>query len=250
MNCDVCQDLIQQRLDGLEPADQIALQGHLHGCPSCRTLHACVVRFQQGLRLLAAPELPDGLTGRIAARLREDYLARRGWRRRLTTGLAVAAAVLLLLSVRIWQGSGEVKLNPVNPVQVAKEERPKESSEFAVPPSDSDGNRLKADLGTSAPAPCAVRESVSDVGSTMVEVATRTADVTVAESRLFLPLLPSSSLNKLQLPAPPTAPAQVLREAGEEVSESLAPVAESPRRALDLFLRELPPMDLDGKTGL
>jgi hypothetical protein len=42
----------------------------------------------------------------------------------------------------------------------------------------------------------------------------------------------------------------VLREAGEGVGDGLEPVTNSARRAVDLFLRELPPMDLGANSGL
>jgi hypothetical protein len=48
------------------------------------------------------------------------------------------------------------------------------------------------------------------------------------------PALPNVDLTAME---PPTRP---LREAGEGVSEGLEPVTTSARRAVDLFLRELP----------
>lgn len=94
-----------------------------------------------------------------------------------------------------------------------------------------------------------VGESVSEMGSVMLSAAARTADATVAQSRAFLPLVPSAPLPDLQLPAM-EPPVLGLREAGQGVSDGLAPVAESAKRAYDLFLRDLPPMSLDGKPGL
>ena len=50
---------------------------------------------------------------------------------------------------------------------------------------------------------------------------------------------------------PPLEPSgQSLREAGEGVAASLSPVATSARRAFDLFLREIPPLPPEAKTGL
>jgi predicted anti-sigma-YlaC factor YlaD len=61
-----------------------------------------------------------------------------------------------------------------------------------------------------------------------------------------LPNVPSPSLPRVDLASiePPT---RSLREAGQGVSEGLEPVTNSARRAFDLFLRELPPMDGESK---
>lgn len=233
MNCDLCQDLIQQRLDGLEPADPALLEGHLHDCPACRSLHAAAISLQHGLRLLTPQSPPDALTDRVASRLLADYRTRMRWRRG-TAWAALAASALLMLSAYLWwRGTVSVPGTPFDPNPLAKELPRKGPDELPEP----------------LPAPAGVRESMSEVGSAMAQVAARTADATVAESRHFLPLLPAPALPKLQLPSPPSAPTQVLREAGEGVSGALAPITDSPRRALDLFLRDLP-MNLDEKMGL
>ena len=68
-----------------------------------------------------------------------------------------------------------------------------------------------------------VGDSMSEVSSFMVSAATRTADATVAQSRLFLPLVPGSPL-----PGTPSEPTtSSLLQAGQGVSDGLAPVADS-----------------------
>jgi hypothetical protein len=51
---------------------------------------------------------------------------------------------------------------------------------------------------------------------------------------------------KLEQPFDPAA--QSLRQTGQGVSESLQTVAQSARRAVSYFFRELPPLDM-GKAG-
>jgi hypothetical protein len=45
------------------------------------------------------------------------------------------------------------------------------------------------------------------------------------------------------------ASAGPLSEAGKGVSEGLKPVADSARRAWDMFLREVPPIETSGKSN-
>jgi hypothetical protein len=45
-------------------------------------------------------------------------------------------------------------------------------------------------------------------------------------------------------------PAQSLRQAGQGVATGLEPVATSARRAFDLFLRDIPPVAPEVKSGL
>jgi anti-sigma factor RsiW len=231
MNCGDCQDLIQMHLDGLELTEQTVLELHLASCPTCRVLHLAAGRLQQGLRLLAAPAPPRGLAGQIAARLLAEYKARN--RRRHRIGYAAAAAVLLglVLSARfLWFPAGSDR-SLITAEMIVKVEQ------------------IKPPINPVVHGPT-VRDSMSEVGSMMVSAATRTADATVVESRLLLQLVPSPSLPTLPAASTLEAPTLPLREAGQEVSEVLAPVADSAKRAVGLFLRDLPPMNLDEKPGL
>jgi hypothetical protein len=230
MNCADCQDLLQLHLDGVDITDQSALDLHLGCCSSCRVLHVAAVRLHQGLRLQVPPVPPRGLAGKLAARLLQEHAGRQ--RRRRVLFLAAAAAVLaLLLSVRLlWfptEGTRHTQERPV--VQEGPERKPVESRHVEKGPT--------------------VRDSMSEVGSMMVSAATRTADATLAQSRNLLPLVPSASLPSLPIPKldPATGP---LGEAGQGVSEGLSPVTDSAKRAFDMFLRDLPPMNLDEKPGL
>jgi len=231
MKCAECQELIQQRLDGLEPSDPAALELHLRGCSTCRALHGATGRLRGGILLLKPPAPPPGMSGRIAARLQADYRSRLLWRGRVRFAIATAAAVLLLVSA--WLLRPNVPQQPDNalaPNEIAKNPPPKPPEKPAEESLD-------------------IRESVSEVSSVMVNAATRTTDAAVAEGRAFLPLVSSTSLPTLNV-SPPAEPTRSLKEAGQGVSDGLAPVADSARRAFDLFLRDLPPMGLEEKPGL
>jgi hypothetical protein len=84
-----------------------------------------------------------------------------------------------------------------------------------------------------------LRESASELGEVVAELSNETAEETVGETRRWVSNVPSPTLPRVDLAAmePPTQP---LREASEGLSEGLEPVTTSARRAVDLFLRELP----------
>jgi Putative zinc-finger len=232
MTCSDFQELMLDELDGLEPANRSSLELHLAGCPACRAWQAATSRLQHGLGLLTTPLPPPALSRRIAVRLIQDYRTRRRRRFLLTTA---AAAVILAMAF-----STRFLLFPPDSRIVARK-----GSELLVP-SEIGSNPV----GPSRDGIPTVRESLSEVGSAMASAAARTADATMAQSRIFLPLVPASPLTSLPSPPAMETPTQSLLEAGQGVSDGLAPVADSAKRAFDLFLRDLPPMNLDAKSGL
>jgi hypothetical protein len=93
-----------------------------------------------------------------------------------------------------------------------------------------------------------LRESAAELKEVFAALTNQTADETVGQTKRLVSNVPSPALPSVDLKTmePPTKP---LREAGEGVSAGLEPVTNSARRAFDLFLRELPPME-DGQKGL
>jgi hypothetical protein len=246
MSCRVCHDLIQRHLDGSapppgeqrgssplswgapdrgdEPGGSPEIDRHLHECPRCATLFAAAHRLREGLRLLVPPAPPAGLADRLTARLCAE--AGRHRRRRWTAGslgaLAAAAAVLLALGLAL-QGT------------------PREP-----------GAQTLASVATDKGAPDrpAVRESMAEAGSAVAALTGRTADATLSQTAGLLPPLleawaqtPLASPDTVE-PPPLEAPARPFREAGAGLSAGLEPVADSARRAVDLFLRDLPSVAL------
>jgi hypothetical protein len=75
-------------------------------------------------------------------------------------------------------------------------------------------------------------------------------DETVEQTMLLWPVASTPlSFEGLDLQAPLDPPSQSLREAGQNVSSGLEPVANSARRAMNLFWRDLPPMEPTKKHG-
>ena len=91
---------------------------------------------------------------------------------------------------------------------------------------------------------------MEEAGSAVASLTSRTADETVAKTKGLIPVIVDPSIGNFDLPPPLDPPAQDAAQAGEGVSSGLEPVADSARRAVGLFLRELPPMDAPTKGGL
>jgi Putative zinc-finger len=214
MNCADFERRLQDRLDGAAAAGPAGLDEHLAACPACRERQAAARRLEEGLRLLAAPAPPAGLAERITARALAERRARLRLRQRLRTTLAVAASLLLVL--------------------VTVRDRPPAPEPLPV-----------AAVGEDGPPP-SLREDFAEASSAMVDLTRRTADETVGQGRLFVPVVVARP-DGMDIAALPSG--KSLREAGQGVSTGLEPVTDSARRALDLFLNEIPPMGPDAKQG-
>jgi hypothetical protein len=218
MNCPECQDLLQQRLDGTPPADPADLDRHLASCPDCRAWHAAAGRLEAGLHLLPPVVVPADLAGWIAGRVLGERRAARRRRAWLGAGLALAASVLLVFVL----ARGRPPVGPA-PVVEAPEHGGKES----------------------------LRDSVSEAGSAVVSLTRRTAGETVGQGELLLPpVVARPNLDEVAASGAMGPPVRSLRAAGQGVSEGLEPVTSSARRAFDLFLSEIPPMESETKQGL
>jgi hypothetical protein len=225
MNCLQCQQLLQDRLDGLPPTDTAEMNRHLAACPDCRRTHGAVGRLEEGLRLLAPPAPPARLADRIVTAVRSEQGRRRRVRRIVRVALAVAASLLLVLTLADHRRLGPVRFPP--------------------PPRDNPGAPVVHEQRPS------LRERVAEASTAVVDLAGRTADQTVGQSRLLLPVVMATP--PLETPADPLSPMETpmrsLREAGQGVSSGLEPVADSARRVFDLVLREIPAVGSDGKPG-
>lgn len=227
MNCSDCQELLQQSLDGTPLANRATFDRHVAECSECRGWHAAAQRLTAGLRLLAAPVPPPGLTARIVSGVLAERFARQRFRRQLTVGAALAASLLVAaLGGYFWTRSADVNPAPSG----------------AVPP-------VAIANPAETPPPPSLRDSVAEAGSAVANVTRRTADSTVEQARQLLPAVPTPALSEVSvLEQTLDPPARSLREAGQGVSAGMEPVTSSARRALDLFLREIPPMEPDGKS--
>jgi hypothetical protein len=232
---------LQQRLDG-RPGRDADLEVHLAGCPDCRELHAAAGRLEDGLRQLAPPVPPPELAVRVVARvLAQRRAAAR--RRRVLVGCALAASLLLgYLAAPAWlppdDGPGERQfalrwLNWIWPRPALQD--------IAI--DIERGDLMEIDVRPPSPAP-SLRASVAEA---VAGLTSRLADETVGPTRGLLEDIGPPAPPSPQTPDPPGSP---LREARQGATVCLEPVATSARRAVDLFLRELPPLEPEPKSGL
>jgi hypothetical protein len=250
MNCDDCRQRLQARLDG-ESVDGDDFDAHLLSCPACRALDGAARRLQVGLLAAAAPAPPAGLSARVVA----GVLADRKWRsrRRLVfaaAGLAVAASlVLAVLIASSRSGSGDgLFASLTRPVRDFLDPPP---SKAVVPIDPSGSMQVQDDPVPSQPvSPPSLNENVAEATSAVASLARRTADQTVSDGQMFVPSVPMEMPADEVLGPPLDPPAQSLREAGHGVATGLEPVTNSARRALDLFLRDIPPVAPETKSGL
>jgi predicted anti-sigma-YlaC factor YlaD len=214
MNCHEFRELLQRRLDGEAVVDSAELRAHLKGCGVCRALEAAARRLETGIQLLSHPQPSSVFSARIVATVLAHQRARRRRRLLLRASFALAACLLVAVLLGVWlnQRTQEVTLTPPIARETPRPEAP------AVGPS--------------------LRESMTDVAQLTI----RRADETVRN------LLPESSPNAA-VPSPLTASVASLREAGNSVSAGLEPVTDSARRALNLFLGEIPPVRREDKRG-
>ncbi|HEV3260972.1 MAG TPA: hypothetical protein VG013_29235 [Gemmataceae bacterium] len=242
MNCSESEQLWQRQLDG-EFRDDAALEQHLAGCCLCRDLHGAVRRLEAAFRASDPPVPPPGLGDRIVERLMTERRARLRWRRRAVVAMAMAASFLGMaaLASQLWF-VGQRHLSA--PAPVAKDQ-PQPGGRSA-PVAGNDHQPVAALPSRS------LDDSVKDAGSALVALTRRTAHETIGQSRLLLPDVgsPMSPPNPDLWQQTLEPPAQSLREAGAGVSTGLGPVASSARRAVNMFLQEIPPAQPEAGPGL
>jgi predicted anti-sigma-YlaC factor YlaD len=225
MNCLECQELAQRFLDGESiDARRTEVEPHLAICANCRELHAASQRLLEGMRLLTPPVPPADLARKVTARVLGQGRRLR-FQKRVALTAALAASLVLVVSL-FYRGSDSVR-------QVAVPTTPQAESPVASQRTPS------------------LDWSVAEAGLAVAALTRRTASETVGQGRLLLPaVVPDRIVNdgpRNRKTPEPTAP---LQEVKQTVSLGLEPVTTSARRAVDLFLREIPPMPLERKPGL
>lgn len=214
-DCTASEQALLDRLDGLRVAEPAALERHLAVCSPCRGLHAAAGRMEEGLRARRLPVPPAGLTDRIVRAVLEERSREPRWPRRVVRTVALAASVFLVF--------------------LAGEQR---TRDLLLPPAPDQ-----------PPAAVSLRASMEEAGNAVVNLTTRTADETVGQTRLLLPVVTTPPLDD-PMPMPPVEPPmRSVFAAGQGVSAGLEPVTNSARRALGLFLRDVP-MSPETKPGI
>jgi hypothetical protein len=225
MSCHAWQHLFQQHLDG-DCAGE--LERHLHSCPDCAAEQPVLRRFLDGVSMLAPVSGPVGLADQITEQLVKEARRQRRQRQRRLVGafgmLAAAAVLLVAVGIRSWWGH--------EPDAQARDNKPDAQAregEKPLPPNPSPRSKEEG----AKP----LRDSLAQAGTAVASLTSRAASETVDQTTSLLPMLPTPTLDPM--PAEP-ASMEPLREASASVSAGLAPVADSARRAVGLFLRDLP----------
>jgi hypothetical protein len=159
-----------------------------------------------------------------------DRQARRSRRRRWLVVTALAASLLVAVSAgNYWFGKRDATSPPLQPAPIA------------------DSGEKMPDTLASAPSP---RDNVAGAGQAVASLSRKATDETVEQTRLLWPVASRPlSFEGLDLQTPLEPSSRSLREAGQNVSSGLEPVANSARRAMNLFWRDLPPMEPSKKQG-
>ena len=212
MSCHAWQDLLNQHLDEGSSPDE--LERHAAACPDCAVHWPAVRQLLSGIARLRPPILPSSLQEQITARLLTEVRVRSSWHRRVLpwTGLAAAASLVLAVGLWAWKPAGGV---------------------------DSIARNVDPDLVASVPAE-PLRESMEQAGDAVAALTSRTASETAERTSLILPFVRQTAEPFADMPEGLEPPLEPFREATQGVSSGLAPVAESARRAVGLFLRDLP----------
>jgi hypothetical protein len=159
MNCQECQNLVQQRLDGGDVPDTAELEGHLAECGECRQLTGAARRLEEGLRLLPAPLPPAGWANRVVGQVLAQRRRRFQWRFAVTVSGLAAAVLVAVGAVQFWPAPHE---NARPTPELVEQPKPPEP---VRPPS--------------------LNDSVAEVGSAVAALARRTTEETVDQTRVL-----------------------------------------------------------------
>jgi hypothetical protein len=226
MNCQDYHDYLQRFLDGERPAAEASLDEHLAQCADCRGWQVAVVRLASGLDQLSSPTPPVGLTDRIVTQMLAEHRQRRTWQRQLAVmALAASALVVGLGGYRWWFRTANGESTPPDAALTQGLQTPDPRRPFA--------------------SAMTLRDSVAEVGTLVTSLGWRTVD----QSRPLWPLLVPPGWDELSFEEPVGPPAQGLLDAGQGIATGLEPVADSARRAFELFRREVPPLAVPEKQG-
>ncbi len=155
MNCEHCDQWLQEVLDGAEP--DTPLVEHLVACPVCRDLYESALALRKGIADMPRPEPTAGLTDRVVTSVLFDRKQRQRQRQTWSRVAGLAASMLVALFVSEYRS------------------QPASKTEKTVP--------------TPPEVSVSLRKTVLDAGSAVVERARRQVGETIDSTlRLVQPL--------------------------------------------------------------
>lgn len=233
MNCPDCAVSLHQLLDGDTTPNTSEMQSHLAICPECRERHAAAQQLLFGLRRLPTPTVPPYLTSRIVGKVLLERRARLKQRRRWPV-LAAAAALLLapFLAVQ-WLRQSELA-DPGKPSVAIVPVKPPVKPEPKVEP-------LRPQFEAS-------RHGLENVVGQWTKWDQQPLRLMHTVS-LPLDMAQLDTLTQLEPLHQPLTGAGA-RHANEGLSLGVQTVTGTTRRALNYFMRELPPLSAPRKRSL
>jgi hypothetical protein len=197
--CDAFAEVVQSVLDGDRPAGALAAP-HAANCDDCRALAESAQALAAGIRELARSIVPPDFAARVVpAALAERRRERFGRRAMATTALA-ASVLFAIIVAKPWAPDGRA---------VAERETVSEPPVRIAPP---------------------VEDSLREAGSAFVSLTKRTAAETFAPAR--------NLLAGIELPDA-TPPAEPPKVEAASMDSPIAPITNTARRAINLFIRDV-----------
>jgi hypothetical protein len=217
--CAPALEALQRRLDGESTADPDDVVRHRQRCADCRSREAAAQLLQDGVRQTIPPPAPGNFTDSVLDRVLSQPARRR--RRRiglLAAALALAASVVI--AVFIVEDSRRMQTRVVV------------TTVHRLPTKVPDAIE---------PGPPSLRDSLNEAGAAVAALTRKTADESI------LARLQPLSLPKMSPTADPLERLEPAVASLEQVRHGavfgVAPIANSAKRAADMFLRELGPTD-------
>jgi hypothetical protein len=214
MACNKFQNAVQQFLDGRTDAFDLECAAHRSGCAACQADYLAALRLARGVQLLEKPFPPSGFLDRVSAAVLADEIrpSTRGAARRWLEVLAVAASLMLFISLGMRFISHSKTPPPAAP-------------EVATIPDQN---------------PMALDQSFAEASSAVASLGRRTADQAIEPARRLIATAADTPVLKAEPVADVVKPAdEALAPIREGAAKSFEPVANSARRAVSLFMRDL-----------
>src|SRR5690242_9521156 len=108
MNCDAIRGLLPLFIyDDLDSAESLAVARHLADCPACQSEHAAVMQTRSALEAAPTPAVNVDALALLRIETARQTLRVRRWRRAALAVGALAASLLLILTLKVEVRAGD-----------------------------------------------------------------------------------------------------------------------------------------------